>query len=151
MSPFQKFMMKTVTRLHVWLYRTTSGAIGAKMRNVEMLLLTTTGRKSGQARTVPLLFVPDGAEEHGGALVVVGSKAGAPKHPAWYLNLTANPEVTIQHRKDVKKMTAETVNEEDKARLWPLLVTQWPDYANYQKKTDRPIPVIRLTPVAPAS
>lgn len=149
MIPFLNLWLKTVPPTHIRLYRWTGGLIGGRMAGVRMLLLTTTGRKSGLKRTSPLLFIEDDHPDHPGALIVVGSKGGFPKHPAWYLNLTANPEVTVENRRAVLTMTAETVSDEDRARLWPQLVAAWSDYANYQKKTDRQIPVVRLTP-APA-
>ena len=148
MNAWWKFWLKIVPPMHIKLYRWTGGLIGGSMAGVKMLLLTTIGRKSGLERTSPLLFIEDDHPDHAGALIIVASKGGAPKHPAWYLNLTANPEVTVENRRDKRTMTASTVNDADRERLWPQLVDAWSDYANYQKKTDRQIPVVRLTPKA---
>ena len=146
MAVLSDLFFRTVPKLHIGLYRATGGLIGSRMGKVDMLLLTTTGRKSGLRRTSPLLFIEDDHPDHPGCLVIVGSKAGAPKHPAWYLNLQSDPAVTVQVKREVRTMTAETVSEEDKARLWPRLTASWPAYDSYQRKTERPIPVIRLTP-----
>ena len=106
------------------------------------LLLTTVGRKSGKERTMPLLY-----GEADGGYVIVASKGGAPKHPAWYLNLTANPEVKIQVADKHLTCMAETVGPDKRAEYWEVMAEIWPDYNNYQAKTDREIPVVFLKPV----
>jgi deazaflavin-dependent oxidoreductase (nitroreductase family) len=105
------------------------------------LLLTTTGRKSGKPYTTPLIYGEDG-----GDYVVVASKGGAPGHPDWYLNLRDNPQVEIQVGPEVLSATARTADAGEKARLWPKMVEIWPDYEAYERKTDRDIPVIVVTP-----
>lgn len=108
------------------------------------LLLTTTGRKSGKARTMPLLYA-----QHDGNYVIIASKGGAPKHPAWYLNLSAKAEVEIQVAHDIIKAKAETVPEgELRDILWEKMVEIWPFYNDYQEKTERKIPVVLLRPIA---
>jgi len=147
MGAFSSLFFKTVPKLHVALFRATGGAIGRKMGGVEMLLLTTTGRRSGLERTCPLLYIEDDHPDYPDSLIIVGSKAGAPKHPAWYLNLIADPSVTAQVGRDVRPMRAAPIDDdEDKARLWARLVEVWPSYAQYQRRTERAIPVIRLSP-----
>ena len=110
-------------------------------RNAPALLLTTIGRKSGQPRTTPVLYL-----RYGDAIVVVASKGGLPNHPLWYLNLTANPNVEVEVDGQKMAMLARRATEEEKQRLWPRLVEMYPDFANYQARTDRDIPVIFLSP-----
>jgi deazaflavin-dependent oxidoreductase (nitroreductase family) len=116
------------------------GADGSFAPGAPILLLTTTGRKSGQARRTALIFGQDGDD-----YLIVASKGGAPEHPLWYGNLVANPEVELQVKADVFKATARTATAEEKTRLWPKMVDVWPDYANYQTRTDRDIPIVILT------
>lgn len=108
---------------------------------VPTLLLYTTGRKSGKTSIMPLIY----GEAEGG-LVIVASKGGAPAHPDWYFNLQADPEVKIKVRNDEMRATAETVTGDRRAALWDQMVEIWPDYANYQQKTEREIPVVLLAP-----
>jgi deazaflavin-dependent oxidoreductase (nitroreductase family) len=114
-------------------------SLGGGKGLVPTLLLTTVGRKSGRDLTLPLIFGESGAD-----YVVVASKGGAPAHPAWYLNLDANPEVHVQVKADKFKAIAHTANAEERAVLWPLMVEIYGPYADYQKKTDRQIPVVVL-------
>jgi deazaflavin-dependent oxidoreductase (nitroreductase family) len=114
-------------------------SLGGGKGLVPTLLLTTTGRKSGRELTLPLIFGQSGQD-----YVIVASKGGAPAHPAWYLNLDANPEVHVQVKADKFKANAHTANAEERARLWPLMVGIYGPYADYQKKTDRQIPVVVL-------
>ncbi len=133
-------VFKAIVKLHVAIYRLTGGRIGSHFKGgAQILLLTTTGRKTEKRRTTPLLCV----EEDGG-YAVVASAGGAPKHPAWYLNLRDNPEVSVQVRNRVLNARAETAGEEDRARLWPKVTAIWPDYDKYQAKTSRRIPVVIL-------
>jgi deazaflavin-dependent oxidoreductase (nitroreductase family) len=125
---------------HVRVYRETGGARGYDWRGAKILLLTTTGRSSGEARTTPLIHGVDGDR-----WVVVASKGGAPDHPAWYLNLHADPAVTIQVKADEIPVTATTVEGEERDRLWATMREQWPAYDDYQRQTDREIPVVVLT------
>jgi deazaflavin-dependent oxidoreductase (nitroreductase family) len=114
--------------------------VGGGKGLVTTLLLTTTGRKSGRVLTLPLIF-----GEFDGKYVVVASKGGAPEHPAWYLNLAANPEVHVQVKADKFKAVAHTADATERAALWPKMVEIYGPYADYQKKTDRQIPVVVLT------
>ena len=136
-------MLKLFSRLHVFLYKASGGRIGGRFKAAPVLLLTTTGRKTGKQRTTPLLYGEDA-----GRYVIVASVGGAPKHPAWYLNLTRNAEATIQV--DGRKLTvnAETAPAEQRARLWTLMTRLYPGYDAYQTKTSREIPVVVLTPTA---
>ena len=132
---------------HMARYIATDGAdgylwdasLGGGKGMIATLLLTTIGRKSGKTLTLPLIFGQSGAE-----YVVVASKGGAPAHPAWYLNLQANPEVKVQIKGDKFTARARTANPQERAALWPKMVAIYGPYADYQTKTDREIPVVIL-------
>jgi deazaflavin-dependent oxidoreductase (nitroreductase family) len=126
---------------HVRQYEETDGEVGYLWNDATCLVLTTTGRKSGEPRKFALIFGQDGDD-----YLLVASKGGAPEHPGWYLNLQANPEAVIQVKGDVIPVTARTASPEEKARLWPIMLEQWPNYDEYQTKTDRDIPVVVLSP-----
>jgi F420H(2)-dependent quinone reductase len=135
-------MTKTLGSLHAWLYQKTDGKIGSRFSGgAPVMLLTTRGRKTGLLRTTPLLYLRDGER-----LVTVASKGGHPNHPAWYLNLSSNPEVEIQIGDEKRTMRAETATREQKAKYWPRLIAVYPPYQAYQARTDRDIPVVVLTP-----
>ena len=114
-------------------------SIGGGKGLVPTLLLTTVGRKSGRVLTMPLIFGRAGPD-----YVIVASKGGAPAHPAWYLNLQANPEVKVQIKGDKFTARARTANPQERAALWPKMVEIYGPYANYQTKTDREIPIVIL-------
>jgi deazaflavin-dependent oxidoreductase (nitroreductase family) len=134
-------MIKGFSRLHNALYRATGGKVGSRYRGVPTLLLTTTGRKTGKPRTNPVLYLEDGDRK-----VIVASYGGDDRNPTWFLNLTANPEVTVQAGPTTQRMKAEVAGAEDRARLWPKLNAMYSTYGSYQKKTDRELPVVILTP-----
>ncbi len=125
---------------HVQRYRETGGAVGYLWNGATILLITTTGRRSGVARTSALIFGRDGDD-----LVLIASKGGAPTHPAWYLNLVAHPEVEVQVQGEVFAAVARTVGADEKARLWKIMTEDWPNYDAYQARTDRDIPLVVLT------
>src|SRR5579884_714303 len=122
---------------HVRRYRETDGERGYNWRGTTILLLTTTGRTSGQERTTPLIHRTDD-----GHWVVVASKGGAPDHPDWFKNLQAHPQATIQVKEEVIPVRARAAEGEERERLWRLMTEVWPAYDGYQKKTDRQIPVV---------
>jgi deazaflavin-dependent oxidoreductase (nitroreductase family) len=124
---------------HVRVYRETGGERGYHWRGTTILLLTTTGRKSGETRTTPLIHRVDGDR-----WIVVASKGGAPEHPGWFLNLSENPDVEIQVRDEVIAARASVVGDEEHDRIWSLMTEVWPDYDSYQEKTDRRIPLVAL-------
>ncbi|MBN6033483.1 nitroreductase family deazaflavin-dependent oxidoreductase [Amycolatopsis sp. 195334CR] len=125
---------------HVRRYEETDGEEGHDwQKGAPVLILTTKGRKTGQDRKFALIY-----QEHEGDYVVVASKGGADAHPGWYLNLQDNPEVKVQVKADRFTARARTADEQEKAVLWPKMAAVWPDYDDYQKKTDRPIPVVVL-------
>jgi deazaflavin-dependent oxidoreductase (nitroreductase family) len=125
---------------HVRVYRETDGEEGFRWkRDSTILLLTTTGRKSGEPRTMPLIFDSDDDN-----YVLVASKGGHDQHPAWYLNLQANPEAEVQVKGDVFKVRARDAEGEERERLWRQMNEMWPDYDRYQERTERQIPVVVL-------
>ena len=126
---------------HIRAYRETNGEVGHIWNGATSLLLTTTGRKSGEPRTSALIYAKDGDD-----YLVVASMGGAPMHPAWYLNIEANPKAEIQVLADRIPVTARTATPEEKPRLWAIVREQWPNYDVYQTRTDRDIPVVVLTP-----
>ena len=126
---------------HIRRYRETDGEVGYLWNGVPTLLLTTTGRRSGEARTSPLIFARDGDD-----YLVVASMGGAPKHPSWYLNLTENPDAEIQVKGDHIPVTARTASDDEKPRLWKIVTEAWPNYDVYQTRTDRVIPLVVLSP-----
>ena len=128
---------------HVRAYRETNGETGYMWNGAPSLLLTTTGRKTGQPRTSPLIFARDGDD-----YLIVASMGGAPKHPQWYLNLEANPSAEIQVKAEHLPVTARTASDDEKPRLWKIVNEAWPNYEGYQTRTERKIPVVVLTPTA---
>jgi deazaflavin-dependent oxidoreductase (nitroreductase family) len=124
-------------RDQVELYEGSGGTEGTTMRGLPVILLTTKGAKSGNIRKTPLMRV-----EHDGSYAVVASQGGAPKHPVWYFNLLAHPEVSLQDGPSGWDMVAREVTGEGKAIWWARAVEAFPDYADYQGKTDRQIPVV---------
>jgi deazaflavin-dependent oxidoreductase (nitroreductase family) len=124
---------------HVQRYEATDGDEGHDWRGTSTLILTTKGRKSGETRKTPLIY-----QEHDGDYLVVASKGGSEKPPAWYLNLDANPDVTVQVKGDRFDARARTATPDEKPELWKTMTATWPDYDEYQKKTDREIPVVVL-------
>ena len=126
---------------HIRRYRETGGEVGHIWRNGStILLLTTTGRKSGEKRTQPLIYGTDAS----GTLAIVASKGGADEHPAWYLNLVDQPNVEIELLAEKFKATARTASDDERAHWWPILVKEWSDYDAYQEKTERKIPVVLI-------
>lgn len=141
-------IIKLGSRLNTKVYKMSGGRVGANWRigagfkkPVPVILLTTLGRKSGKPRTVPLLYLRDGAN-----VVVVASQGGMASNPAWYLNLKDNPDVTIQEGKHTTVMRARDATDDERQRLWPQLVEIYADFDTYQGWTDRKIPVVICEP-----
>jgi proline iminopeptidase len=125
---------------HVKRYRETGGEVGhIWKRGSKILLLTTKGRKTGEPRTTPLIY-----ENTGDDYVIVASKGGTPENPGWYENLSKDADVEVQVLDDVFPAHARVAEGDERERLWKLAAQQWPDYDNYQKRTDREIPVVVL-------
>jgi len=124
---------------HVERYVATDGEDGHDWQGTSVLILTTTGRRSGDPRSTPLIY-----GTHGDDHLVVASKGGADEHPAWYLNLETSTEVTVQVRDERFTAHARTATPEEKRTRWPIMVERWSAYDEYQAKTDRDIPVVVL-------
>src|SRR5579863_9795697 len=125
----------------VRLYEETGGREGGTLEGKPVVILTTRGRHSGALRKSPLMRV-----EHDGRYVVVASMGGAPQHPVWYLNLVADPHVTLQDHAKLLDLRARTATPEERAEWWPVATAAWPAYDDYQKNTTRQIPVVILEP-----
>lgn len=123
-------------------YEASDGDKAGEMRGVPVVILTTRGRKSGALRKSPLMRVTDGER-----YAVVASKGGAPEHPVWYLNLLADPEVTLQDKAVKRRYRAHTAEAAERVQWWARATGVWPDYDNYQRKTDRQIPLVILEPL----
>lgn len=148
-APWVVGVIKVMSRVNTCAYRISGGRLGGSWRvgsalrtPVPVCLLTTTGRKSGEPRTVPLLHFPDGDR-----VLLVASQGGLPKHPQWYLNVLADPAVTVQVGRRRRSMTAREATPAERAELWPKLVERYADFADYQANTSRVIPVIICEPV----
>jgi deazaflavin-dependent oxidoreductase (nitroreductase family) len=126
---------------HVQRYRETDGEEGHDWQGTQTLILTTTGRSSGQQRSTPLIY-----GRSGDSYLVVASKGGADEPPQWYLNLQAEPDAEIQVMGDRMKVRAHDAKVDEKPELWRTMTSEWPAYDEYQQKTDREIPVVVLTP-----
>jgi deazaflavin-dependent oxidoreductase (nitroreductase family) len=126
---------------HIRRYRETGGEVGYLWNGVHTLLLTTTGRHTGEPRTSALIF-----GRHAEDYLVVASMGGAPKHPQWYLNLTAHPRAEIQVEARRLPVVARTASDEEKSALWPIMTGIWPNYDAYQSRTERAIPIVILSP-----
>ncbi|CAJ1498816.1 nitroreductase family deazaflavin-dependent oxidoreductase [[Mycobacterium] kokjensenii] len=129
-------------REHVERIVSSGGTEGTELKGKPVVILTTVGAKTGKLRKIPLMRV-----EHDGRYAVVASLGGAPKNPVWYYNVVANPRVELQDGPAVGDYDAREVFGDEKALWWERAVAAWPDYADYQTKTDRPIPLFVLTPV----
>jgi len=130
---------RVLVRLNRLLYQLSGGGIGGRLRGAPVLLLTTTGRRSGRRHTTPLLYLADTND-----YILVASYGGAARHPDWFLNLEAGPDVEVQVRREVKRMRARVAGPEERARLWTRLVALYPPYETYQARTAREIPVVVL-------
>jgi F420H(2)-dependent quinone reductase len=134
-----RWLFKLTNRFHPWLYRLRQGRGVDRMRGAPVLLVTTTGRKSGRPHTVAAAYVRD-AED----LIVIGSAGGLPQHPAWALNLRDRPRAEVQVRGERFRATSEWLAGEERERAWGKVIQQYPWFADYQRKVGRTIPVIRL-------
>jgi deazaflavin-dependent oxidoreductase (nitroreductase family) len=137
-------VLKTMNTVHRGLLKVTGGHVGWSVGKMPVLELTTTGRKSGQPRSV-MLTSP---LQEGAAIVVVASRGGDDQHPAWFLNLRDNPDVQVALKGGPREPRhARVANPEERARMWPQIATEYKNYAGYQTKTDREIPLVLLEPV----
>jgi F420H(2)-dependent quinone reductase len=132
---------RIITGIHTFFYRLSGGKMGGRLGKSPVLLLITTGRKTGKQRTTPLFYLKDGDN-----LILVASDGGSPTHPTWWLNLQANPQAGVELGSKKLRATARQADAEERKRLWPLLVAMHAGYAEYQKKTTRDIPLVILSP-----
>ncbi|NMM82984.1 nitroreductase [Rhodococcus sp. SRB_17] len=151
-APATVTIIKWMSKANVAMYRATGGKLGstwrvgsAFRRGLPICLLTTTGRKSGEERISPLLFLEDSDN-----VILVASQGGLPKNPMWYLNVKADPVVTVQIKSRTRSMKARVATDEERAALWPKLTAMYADFDNYQAWTDRVIPVIVCEPLQQA-
>jgi len=138
-------IVRTMSKLNNLLYRASGGRVAASMRGAPIMLLTTTGHRSGKRRTAPVLYLRDGND-----LVIVASYGGNPQHPSWFRNLVAHPDAEVEIGRERSLVRARVADPAERERLWPKAVAMYPPYAEYQTKTTREIPVVILSPAAPA-
>jgi F420H(2)-dependent quinone reductase len=134
-------VLRVFSRVHITLYRWTGGIIGERIFGSRLLLLTTTGRKTGQPRTKPVAYLTDG-----GGLVIVAGAAGAEKHPDWWLNLESHPEALVQVARRKLQVSATRVLPEEQQRLWARYPAQHALFESMQKRVSREIPIVILRP-----
>jgi deazaflavin-dependent oxidoreductase (nitroreductase family) len=130
-----------MAKANTWIYRRTGGKVGGRMGRAPILLLHHVGAKSGTKRVTPLLHLPDGER-----VVIVASKGGVQKNPAWFHNLKAHPETEVEIGRERRPVRARVAEGEEREGLWRRLVEIYPNYAEYQRNTDRRIPVVVLEP-----
>ena len=137
----RKTFIKLFIQLHTFFYKLTGGRFGSEMGDYKILLLTTKGRKSGLERTTPL-----GYFDHEGGYLIIASNGGQAKHPDWYFNVKSDPQVSIQIKDQTFSAKAQVLNGETRTPIWERIVAEAPQYGEYEKRTDRLIPVVWLTP-----
>ena len=140
-SPWVGFVIKRMSRANTWIYKRSNGKLGGTFQKSPVALLTTTGRKTGEPRVSPLIYLRDGDR-----VIVVASRGGSDKNPLWYLNLKANPKVSVQIKEEVLQLRARDATPEERDNYWPKLLAVYPNYEDYQSWTDRVIPVVICEP-----
>ena len=141
-SLISRGLYRRTSNIHAAIYRRTRGRVGGKVGAMPTLLLTTTGRKSGQPRTVPLNYIPLGS-----SYAVIASNSGKAQPPMWWLNLQANPQATLEVGGTTVQVIARQATHEEQAKLWPKLISNAYNYEEYRKRTARHIPIVILSPV----
>ncbi len=140
--PAIRFVMRWASKLQVGVFRATKGRMMNKfIGGYPVCIVTTRGAKSGKVRRIPLIHLP-----HGDNILLVASSGGMPKHPVWYYNIKAHPDIEIMVGSEEKTYHARQVSDEEKAALWPHLLSLYPDFDEYQARTDRNIPVFSCEP-----
>lgn len=136
------FLIKQMSRANTWIFKKSNGRFGDKfLRGAPVGILTTIGRKTGEPRESPLLFLQEGRR-----IVLVASQGGRATNPMWYLNLTANPTVSFQTKTEVLKLTARDATDTERDEYWPKLDAMYPDFKDYRSYTDRKIPIVICDP-----
>ncbi len=136
-----RWILKAMTRTHVFLNRLTGGTRFNSFGGDEVCFVTMTGARSGRTLIVPLMFVP-----HGHGVLLVASQGGAPKHPVWYHNLVAHPDIEVRHRGTSMKLRARLARPDERASLWPICDSHYAPYAEYRQRTTREIPIFVCEP-----
>ena len=141
-APSTTTLIKWMSKAQTWIFKKTNGKLGDKfLRGAEVGILTTIGRKSGEPRESPLLFLQEGRR-----IVLVASQGGRATNPMWYLNLSANPKVTFRTKRGLYELTARTATDEERDEYWPKLDAMYADFANYRSYTERQIPIVICDP-----
>jgi len=140
-APWVTFFMKWMAKGNAWIYKRSNGKLGGTFQGAPVALLTTTGRKTGEPRVSPLLYLREGDR-----VILGASRSGSDKHPLWYLNLKANPKVSVQIKDEILALTARDANEPERKQYWPKMVAMYPSYDDYQSWTDRTIPIVICDP-----
>jgi deazaflavin-dependent oxidoreductase (nitroreductase family) len=140
-SRFLAVLLKYFARAHIWVYRRTNGRLGARLLWFPAALLTTTGRKSGEPRTTPTLYLRDGDR-----VILPASFGGRAENPTWCRNLKENPTVELQIRAERLRLSARDANDEERSRYWSPLIKMYPPYRGYREATDRVIPLVVCEP-----
>lgn len=140
-SPWVTLFIKWMSRFNTLIYQRSNGKLGGTFQKGPVALLTTTGRKTGEPRVSPLLYMRDGDR-----VIVVASRGGSDKNPMWYLNLKADPKVSVQIKDEVLQLRARDATAEEREHYWPKLVAMYPNFDDYQSWTDRVIPVVICEP-----
>jgi F420H(2)-dependent quinone reductase len=135
-------IIKWMSRANTWIFKKSGGKLGDKfLRGAPVGILTTVGRKSGEKRESPLLFLQEGSR-----IILVASQGGRANNPMWYLNLLANPKVSFQTKTEVLQLTAREATDAERDEYWPKLDAMYPDFVNYRSYTDRKIPIVICDP-----
>ena len=140
-APPPRWVLKTVTKAHVFLHRLSGGRLFNKLAGDEVCFVTMTGAKSGRTLTIPLMYVP-----HEEGVLLVASQGGAPKNPVWYGNLVKHPEIEVSHRGRQMTLRARLAAPEEKGALWPICDSHYAPFADYRARTDRDIPIFVCEP-----
>lgn len=140
-KPPPRWLLRAYTRVNVFIYRLSKGKWMNHLNGMPICLITMKGAKSGIERTVPLMYVPNDDN-----VLLVASQGGMPKHPIWYFNIKANPQITVEQDGFKRKMVAHIATSDEKKNLWPTCCKYYPDYDLYQQRTDRDIPVFICKP-----
>ena len=142
-KPPPRWLLKSMTRAHVFLHRLSGGRWFNKLGKDEVCFVTMTGAKSGRTLTIPLMYVP-----YQEGVLLVASQGGAPRHPVWYRHLVKHPDIQVSHRGRRMTLRARLATPEEKPALWPICDRHYAPYADYRKRTDRDIPIFVCEPVA---
>jgi F420H(2)-dependent quinone reductase len=140
-KPPPRWILKAMTRTHVFLHRLTGGRYFNQLGGDEVCFVTMTGAKSGRTLTIPLMYVP-----YQDGVLLVASQGGAPKHPVWFGNLVKHPDIEVNHRGHRMRLRARQATAEEKPALWPICDRHYAPYAEYRKRTTRDIPIFVCEP-----